>query len=111
MMIQEQGYKEHGTHQERITSWQRILNLLDDEKVLSKQFIHLGKHYKIKAEWEDVLSFVDKIKDQHFTDQIFELDKKFPISVNKCKCKGQNPSAVFYDANGMCCSCGLKIKQ
>ena len=104
--------KEHGTEHEKITAWQMILILLDEDKSLSSKFIYLGKHYKVNAEWEEVLSFIYKIKDQHFTDQIFELDKKFSISVNKCKCKGQNPPlAVFYDSNGMCIICGLKIKQ
>lgn len=102
-------YFEHGTEHERITSWQKILILMDEKGVLSKKIIHLGKHYKVNSDWERVFSFMNVIRGIHFTDQIFEMDKKFKISVNKCTCRINNG----HDVNGMCLnqSCGLKIKQ
>jgi hypothetical protein len=56
--------------------------------------------------WTNVLIFLDENKDKHFTDNIFELCKKYDIFEKYCNCKNQKE---LIDFNGNCKNCKFKI--
>ena len=76
----EHGHEEHGSEQERITSWQRIYILFEDDfkekKSLYDVFHNLKLHYNINSKWEDVIIFMREIQHLEYTDRLYELNEK-----------------------------------
>lgn len=115
--MQHPKYIEHGTEAERINAWQKILILLEEKKDKAKLMPVLQKHYRLNTTWDKVFSFWQNTSFPHWTDKMFEADKHFKIEVNKCNCftqpqqEGNWATGRYYDINGMCKYCGLKLKK
>lgn len=112
MQINTKMYKEHNTEHETIAAWQIIISHYREFKNIKGWF---NKHYKIIGNTDDVFKFIDSnivSNTDEYIELIFKLKEKFPISVNKCKCiHSQTYLMDNYDVNGLCNTCGLKIKQ
>ena len=56
--------------------------------------------------WTEVVIFLSENNDKHFTDNIFELSKKYNIYEKLCNCPNQQ--LIEKDINGCCKDCKLK---
>ncbi len=110
---EQKSYYEHGTYGEKLAAWQKIISAWSRPNPYEQKMEWLNKHYIIDKEWAEVIDIIKipSTSNNAYLNLLDDLILKFNISVNKCECKGQPLDLKYYDVNGMCKKCELKIKQ